>query len=273
VCAKSISARQGRPEDLEHTVSPVEALDRRIVAREADVRDAAALREAVDAGVAELGRLDIVCVNAGIWSHGSVGELPAQTWDDVLEVNLRGAWNTVQAAYPHLPDGASIVMVSSTLGLTGAANTAHYGASKHGVVGIMRGPAHGLAPRMITVNTVHPTAVNTPMIHNDTIYRVYRPDLEQPTREDLPNGSNRSPVRERMIPKPGTRKRRRLGIPVVRDRVVQGALKLVLEPIYEADFKPCSYGFRPKRRAHRRSACRGASSRWPPGRSRCHCRP
>jgi RNA-directed DNA polymerase len=53
-----------------------------------------------------------------------------------------------------------------------------------------------------------------------------------------------------MIPKPGTRKRRRLGIPVVRDRVVQGALKLVLEPIYEADFKPCSYGFRPKRRAH-----------------------
>jgi RNA-directed DNA polymerase len=58
------------------------------------------------------------------------------------------------------------------------------------------------------------------------------------------------PVRERMIPKPGTTKRRRLGIPTARDRTVQAALKLVLEPILEADFLPCSYGFRPKRRAH-----------------------
>ena len=58
------------------------------------------------------------------------------------------------------------------------------------------------------------------------------------------------PVRERMIPKPGTTKRRRLGIATVRDRVVQASLKLVLEPIFEATFLPCSYGFRPKRRAH-----------------------
>jgi RNA-directed DNA polymerase len=58
------------------------------------------------------------------------------------------------------------------------------------------------------------------------------------------------PVRERMIPKPGTTKRRRLGIATVRDRVVQASLKLVLEPIFEADFLPCSYGFRPQRRAH-----------------------
>jgi RNA-directed DNA polymerase len=58
------------------------------------------------------------------------------------------------------------------------------------------------------------------------------------------------PVRERMIPKPGTSKKRRLGISTVRDRVVQAALKLVLEPIFEADFLPCSYGFRPNRRAH-----------------------
>jgi len=58
------------------------------------------------------------------------------------------------------------------------------------------------------------------------------------------------PVRERMIPKPGSSKRRRLGIPTARDRTVQAALKLVLEPIFEADFKPCSYGFRPRRRAH-----------------------
>jgi RNA-directed DNA polymerase len=59
-----------------------------------------------------------------------------------------------------------------------------------------------------------------------------------------------SPVRERMIPKPGTAKMRRLGIPTVADRVVQASLKLVLEPIFEADFKPVSYGFRPNRRAH-----------------------
>ena len=57
------------------------------------------------------------------------------------------------------------------------------------------------------------------------------------------------PVRERMIPKPGTAKRRRLGIPTARDRTVQAALKLVLEPIFEADFQPSSYGFRPRRRA------------------------
>ena len=57
------------------------------------------------------------------------------------------------------------------------------------------------------------------------------------------------PVRERMIPKPGSSKRRRLGIPTARDRIVQAALKLVLEPIFEADFQPCSYGFRPRRRA------------------------
>jgi RNA-directed DNA polymerase len=70
-------------------------------------------------------------------------------------------------------------------------------------------------------------------------------------RADLKARSFRPlPVRERMIPKPGTSKRRRLGISTVRDRVVQAALKLVLEPIFETDFLPCSYGFRPNRRAH-----------------------
>ena len=70
-------------------------------------------------------------------------------------------------------------------------------------------------------------------------------------RADLKDRSFRPlPVRERLIPKPGTTKKRRLGIPTVRDRVVQAALKLVLEPIFEADFDPGSYGFRPGRRAH-----------------------
>ncbi len=70
-------------------------------------------------------------------------------------------------------------------------------------------------------------------------------------RADMKSGEFRpQPVRERMIPKPGTSRHRRLGIPTVRDRIVQAALKLVLEPIWETDFLPCSYGFRPGRRAH-----------------------
>jgi SDR family mycofactocin-dependent oxidoreductase len=173
------------PEDLDETAAQVASLGRSIVARIADVRDAAGLRQAVGDGVKELGPLDVVCANAGIWSSGSLEQMTDETWDDVIAVNLRGVWNTLRAAAAHLRDGGSIVLTSSTLGLTGAANTAHYGASKHGIVGIMRGLAHELAPRMIRVNTVHPTAVATPMIHNEAIYRLYRPDLEHPTRDDF----------------------------------------------------------------------------------------
>ena len=175
-------------QDLEQTVKDVEALDRRIVAVEADVRDLAALKAAVDQGVTELGRLDIVCGNAGIAGFGRAEELSEEEWTDMIDVNLTGVWHTVKAAIPHLKaggNGGSIILTSSTAGLMGIENSAHYVAAKHGVVGLMRTLALELAPDMIRVNTVHPTGVDTDMIQNDVIYSLFAPDLDHPTREQI----------------------------------------------------------------------------------------
>jgi (+)-trans-carveol dehydrogenase len=176
-------------EDLDETVRQIEALDRRIVARKADVRDGEALRAAVDEGVAELGRLDIVAANAGIFSSGSAEELTEEQWNDMIEVNLSGVWRTCKVAIPHLraAGGGSIIITSSTAGLNGFPNFAHYVSAKHGVVGLMRTLALELAPDMIRVNSVHPTSVDTDMIQNETMYELFAPDLEpeQRTREAL----------------------------------------------------------------------------------------
>ncbi len=113
---ESVPYPMSTPEDLAQTVKEVEALDRRIVATQADVRDAGALKQALDAGVAELGRLDIVCANAGIFSF-STDELDDQMWRDMIDVNLTGVWHTTKAAVPHLIEGGhggSMVLTSST---------------------------------------------------------------------------------------------------------------------------------------------------------------
>ena len=177
------------PDDLAETVRQVEALDRRIVAREADVRDYGALKAALDEGVAELGRLDIVSANAGIFTSGRADELSDESWDEMIGVNLTGVWHTAKAAIPHLKaaGGGSIIITSSTAGIKGFENFAHYVSAKHGVVGLMRTLALELAPDMIRVNTVHPTSVDTPMIQNEGLYALFAPDLEpeQRTRETL----------------------------------------------------------------------------------------
>ena len=183
----SVPYAMATPDDLAETVKQVEALDRRIVATQADVRDAAAVKEALDAGVAELGRVDIVLANAGIFSF-SEAALTEQMWRDMIDVNLTGVWNTTSAAVPHLVDsgrGGAIVLTSSTAGLKGFPNFAHYVAAKHGVVGLMRTLALELAPHRIRVNSVHPTSVDTDMIQNDATYRLFAPDLENPTREQV----------------------------------------------------------------------------------------
>ncbi|GGM80911.1 putative short-chain type dehydrogenase/reductase [Thermopolyspora flexuosa] len=175
------------PDDLAETVKQVEALDRRIVAVEADVRDHDALQAAVDRGVAELGRLDIVVANAGIASHGSAEEMSLQTWQDMIDVNLTGVWLTAKVAIPHLKaaGGGSIIITSSAAGLQAYANVSHYVAAKHGVVGLMRTLALELGPHNIRVNSIHPTQVDTPMIMNEPTYRLFMPDAENPTREDF----------------------------------------------------------------------------------------
>jgi SDR family mycofactocin-dependent oxidoreductase len=151
--------------DLAETVKAVEALDRRIVATVADVRDAAALKAAVDDGVAQLGRLDIVSANAGICTIQTWDEVTPQVWQDTLDTNLTGVWNTMVVSVPHLivAGGGSIICTSSTAGIKGLPYLAPYVAAKHGVVGIARTMANELARHSIRVNTVHPTGVDTPM--------------------------------------------------------------------------------------------------------------
>ena len=174
--------------DLAQTVKEVEALDRRIMAVKADVRDFAALKKAVDDGVGQFGRLDIVSANAGILAETQVSwETDEAGWQATLDINLTGVWHTAKAAIPHLVanKGGSIILTSSTAGLEGFENAAHYVSSKHGVVGLMRALALELAPYSIRVNSLHPTQVNTPMIKNEATYRLFRPDLEQPTEADF----------------------------------------------------------------------------------------
>jgi SDR family mycofactocin-dependent oxidoreductase len=151
--------------DLAETVRAVEALDRRIVATQADVRDPAALKSAVDEGVAQLGRLDIACANAGIATVQSWDEVTPAIWQDTLDTNLTGVWNTIVASVPHLiaAGGGSVICTSSTAGIKGLPFFAPYVAAKHGVVGIARTMANELARHSIRVNTVHPTGVDTPM--------------------------------------------------------------------------------------------------------------
>ncbi|MCU1477105.1 MAG: 3-ketoacyl-ACP reductase [Subtercola sp.] len=186
----SVPYAMSTPDDLAETVRQIEALDRRIIATQADVRDYAAIKAAVDDGVAQLGRLDIVSANAGIFSFGTLEELSDELFQDMIAVNLTGVWHTVKAAIPHIragKNGGSIILTSSTAGLEAIPNIGHYVAAKHGVVGLMRTLALELAPDMIRVNSVHPTAVNTDMIQNAATYELFAPDLpvEERTREVL----------------------------------------------------------------------------------------
>jgi (+)-trans-carveol dehydrogenase len=176
------------PEDLAQTVKEIEALDRRVVAVQADVRNYGALKAALDQGVAELGKVDIVVANAGILSLGRAHELTEEEWQDMLDVNLTGVWHTVKAAIPHMleaDNGGSIILTSSTAGTKGLGNAVHYVAAKHGVVGISKTLAVELGPNNIRVNTVHPTQVNTPLIMHKPLWKAFRPDLEDPTVEDF----------------------------------------------------------------------------------------
>jgi len=175
--------------DMDETVRQVEALDRRIIATKADVRDYAAVKAAVDDGVAQLGHLDVVLGNAGVFTAPSlVEDMEDDIFMDTLNINVAGVWRTAKAAIPHLKKndkGGSIILTSSVAGLIGYPNFAHYVSSKHAVVGLMRTLALELAPNNIRVNSVHPGSVNTVMVMNEGIARLFRPDLENPTADDF----------------------------------------------------------------------------------------
>jgi (+)-trans-carveol dehydrogenase len=181
-------AKAATPEDLEETVRLVEKTGRRIVSYQADVRDFDALKAGLDAGVADLGGLDVVVANAGMWSYGLVEEISSEAWNTILDINLTGAWHTLKAAIPHLKAGAnggSIILTSSVAGMKAYGMCGPYVAAKHGVVGLMRTAAIELGPLSIRVNTVNPSNVRTDLIHNETTYALFAPDLENPTWEQV----------------------------------------------------------------------------------------
>jgi SDR family mycofactocin-dependent oxidoreductase len=176
--------------DLAETAKQVEDRDRRILTRVADVRDLAGLESAVADGLSEFGRLDIVCANAGIASFAPAWELTEETWQEMIDVNLTGVWKTTRATIPAMIEqgsGGSIVLTCSIAGLVAFGNLAHYTSAKHGVTGLMRTLAVELAPHRIRCNSVHPTTVDTDMIQNEAIRRLFL-GVEGATRADAERG-------------------------------------------------------------------------------------
>lgn len=174
-------------EALAETAAQVRALGRRAVTAVADVCDMAAVQAAVDAGVAELGRLDTIIANAGITENpGPSWTIDEEVWDRSIDVNVTGVWHTVKAGSAALGDeGGSVIIVSSTAGIKAVAGASQYSAAKHAVVGLARTLANELGARSIRVNTVHPGAVDTVMTNNPTTFARLRPDLENPTAADV----------------------------------------------------------------------------------------
>jgi SDR family mycofactocin-dependent oxidoreductase len=193
ICADIGSVRypMASPADLAETQRLVEKEGRRCVTFRADVREPAQVREAVDGGMAELGHLDIVVANAGIAPLGP--DQPGSAFLDSLNVNFVGVVNVVTAAYPHLRAGASIIATGSVAamfrGVTDIRQQgpggAGYSLSKREVARFVHDLAMALAPESIRVNAVHPGNVNTDMLHNPTMYKVFRPELDDVTLEDF----------------------------------------------------------------------------------------
>jgi SDR family mycofactocin-dependent oxidoreductase len=176
----------GTEEELDETVKAVEALDRRIVARKADVRNLDGLQAAFDEGLAQFGHVDTVVANAGIATYGRSWELTGEQWKDMVDVNLTGVFHTAKVAIPAMIEagrGGSILFTSSIGGLKGIQNVAHYVACKHGIVGLMRTLANELGPHSIRVNTIHPTNVDTLMIQNPGTWAMFSPGDPEPSQD------------------------------------------------------------------------------------------
>jgi SDR family mycofactocin-dependent oxidoreductase len=176
------------PDDLEETQRLVEKTGQQALTRVADVRDQAALDAVVAEGLAALGRIDIVVANAAIaTTMVKTWELSEADWRDVIDVNLTGVWRTIKAVVPSMIDagrGGSIVLTSSLAGLKGYSNIGGYVAAKHGVNGLMRTLANELGPYEIRVNSVCPGLIDTDMMMNQPTYDVFRPELDEPSKED-----------------------------------------------------------------------------------------
>jgi SDR family mycofactocin-dependent oxidoreductase len=165
------------PEDLAETVNLVEGEGRKIVADEIDVRDLAGQQRIVSNAIEQFGRLDIVVANAGVLNWGRLWEISAQQWQETLDTNLTGLWNTIKAAVPAMiaaGNGGSIVNISSAAGIKAVPGCGHYCASKFGVVGLTNSLAVELGEYGIRVNSVHPYGTDTPMGNDLSMYQVFQ---------------------------------------------------------------------------------------------------
>jgi SDR family mycofactocin-dependent oxidoreductase len=180
--------RLAEQSDVDETIRLVEAEGRRVFFQQADVTDLTSLERALEAGVTAFGRLDVVAANAGAFPKGDLTwEADAPAWRECVEVNLFGVFHTVHAAVPHMLQaghGGSIIITSSGAAIVSGSYLSDYSAAKAALLSLTRTLAVELAPHWIRVNAICPGAVNTDMIANEAIYRMFRPDLEAPTRED-----------------------------------------------------------------------------------------
>jgi SDR family mycofactocin-dependent oxidoreductase len=183
----SVGYPLARREDLAETDRRVEALGRRCVSAVVDVRHLDQVIGFVDGAQAFLGSVDIMVANAGVSAIGSICTMDATQWSDVIDINLTGVFNSIRAAAPHMRAQGSgrIIGISSMMGRSSQPGIPAYTASKWGVIGLCKSAAQELAGDGVTVNVIAPGNVSTPMIHNDQLYSLMRPDLNEPTREDV----------------------------------------------------------------------------------------
>jgi SDR family mycofactocin-dependent oxidoreductase len=174
--SETITYPLGTSEELAETVRAVEATGRKVLAREVDIRDLAALQQVVADGVEQFGRLDILVANAGVLSWGRSWEMSEEQWDTVIDVNLNGTWRTIRAAVPAMIEagnGGSIIIVSSSAGLKATPGNAHYAASKHGLVALTNSLAIEAGEFGIRVNSIHPYSIETPMVEKEAMMAIF----------------------------------------------------------------------------------------------------
>ena len=177
----------GTAAELAETVAMVEATGQRCLSMPADIRDTAGIGLVVEAGIEAFGRIDICVANAGVTGYGKFHELDDDTWNDMIDVDLTGTFKTIRAVLPHMLERryGRIIATSSMAGRMGNANLAHYVAAKWGVIGMVKSLAMEVANKGITVNAIAPAAVDTAMLHNEAMYKLFCPDMDAPTREDV----------------------------------------------------------------------------------------
>ena len=192
MCAQveSVAYPLSTTDDLAQTTKLVTGTGQRIETYIGDVRSSADMRAATEQALSTFGKIDIVVANAGIWTPGSVWEMEDQTWQDMIDINLTGVFNTVRFAIPQMIErkSGSLVLISSTCGVKALGWMPHYNAAKHGVMGLTRSLALDLGPYFVRANAILPSTVNTPMIMNEASYKLDRPDLDNPTREEAMSG-------------------------------------------------------------------------------------